>query len=79
MSLTVVNCGDPGILIDGQRTFFGTTYRRVANFFCNDGFNMIGDGLRRCEANGEWTGSVPDCKGRLCFYCNTVLLYAIED
>lgn len=64
---TVVNCGDPGILINGQRTFFGTTYRLVVTFECNDGFTMVGDGFRRCEANGEWTGEIPECIGEFLF------------
>lgn len=76
-----VNCGDPGILVNGERTFFGTTYRLTATFFCNDGFTMTGDGTRRCEADGQWTGQLPQCTGRsihmcvcmnycYCYYCS---------
>ncbi len=58
-----MNCGDPGILVNGQRTFFGTTYRQVTTFTCNEDFTMVGDGARRCEANGKWTGEIPECIG----------------
>ncbi len=64
VSLIVVDCGNPGVLIDGQETYFGTSYRQVATFICNDDFTMVGDGARRCEANGEWTGEIPTCVGK---------------
>ena len=61
----MVDCGDPGILINGQRVLFGTTYRQVVTFICNSDFTMVGDGARRCEANGMWTGDIPRCIGKI--------------
>ena len=45
---------------------FGT----VANHSCDEGYFLVGDSVRTCEGNGstvegEWSGTVPVCSGRL--------------
>ena len=46
----------------------------VANYTCNEGYDLVGDTLRTCEANGQWDGGEPTCMGMylfgstLCFY-----------
>ncbi|KAH3802204.1 hypothetical protein DPMN_155877 [Dreissena polymorpha] len=39
----------------------GTAYQAVARFMCNQGYELIGDGERMCQATGIWTGIQPTC------------------
>ena len=56
-------CGDPGIPLNGGRVVHGTTEGKRVEFFCNDGYELEGDGERVCLSTGEWKGSVPTCTG----------------
>ena len=40
----------------------------VANYTCNGGYDLVGDTMRTCEANGQWAGAEPTCMCR-CFFC----------
>ena len=33
----------------------------VANYTCNEGYNLVGDTVRTCQANEEWAGTEPNC------------------
>ena len=41
----------------------GTTFRQIATYSCNTGYNPVGDGTRTCQASGFWSGSAPTCQG----------------
>ena len=37
----------------------------VATYFCDEGYDLVGDNNRVCQADGSWTGSDPDCSRKL--------------
>ncbi|KAH3729507.1 hypothetical protein DPMN_055479 [Dreissena polymorpha] len=39
----------------------GTKYEAVANYSCNDGFQLVGDTSRICRHTGTWSGVQPTC------------------
>ena len=39
--------------------------RFTATYFCDDGYELVGDNDRVCLADGSWTGSDPDCARKL--------------
>ena len=75
---TVITCSLLGDLGNGsivyhdnvtEQLVFGT----VANHSCDEGYFLVGDSVRICEGSGstvegEWSGTVPVCLGRLCSY-----------
>ena len=42
-----------------------TTYNSVATYFCDIGHTLMGDNIRTCLANGDWSGRQPSCTGKL--------------
>ena len=38
-----------------------TKYEAVANYSCNDGFQLVGDTSRICQSTGTWSGVQPTC------------------
>ncbi|KAK3732756.1 hypothetical protein QZH41_008636 [Actinostola sp. cb2023] len=38
----------------------------VVRFVCNDGFRLVGSGMRTCMADGQWSGVAPSCVGVSC-------------
>eukprot|EP00117_Sycon_ciliatum_P048173 scpid2370/ scgid5761/ Sushi, von Willebrand factor type A, EGF and pentraxin domain-containing protein 1; CCP module-containing protein 22; Polydom; Selectin-like osteoblast-derived protein; Serologically defined breast cancer antigen NY-BR-38 len=64
----VVDCGDPGVPMNGRVASFNTpagrspySYQATVSFTCNDGYQLRGAGTRRCTACGEWDESMPLC------------------
>ena len=43
----------------------GTTFKQIATYSCNIGYNLVGDSTRTCQATGNWSGSSPTCEGML--------------
>ncbi|CAH1248855.1 CSMD1 [Branchiostoma lanceolatum] len=41
----------------------GTFYQNEVQFTCNHGYQLIGDSIRTCQADGTWTGADPTCIG----------------
>jgi len=37
----------------------------MATYFCDEGYDLVGDNNRVCQADGSWTGSDPTCDGKL--------------
>ena len=35
----------------------------TATYFCDDGYELIGDSKIMCQSNGMWSGSPPVCQG----------------
>lgn len=62
-SHTVVSCGDPGSLVNGFRIGDKFTYEERVIYDCNAGYKLQGSIVRKCEANGQWSGSTASCVG----------------
>lgn len=62
-SFSVVSCGDPGSLVNGFRIGDKFTYGESVVFDCNAGYKLQGSIVRKCEANGQWSGTVASCVG----------------
>ena len=41
-----------------------TTFNSEARYTCNSGYVRIGNEIRFCGLNGEWTGNPPTCVGK---------------
>lgn len=39
----------------------GTHYSDFATYSCHIGYRLVGDAVRLCEANGDWSGMVASC------------------
>ena len=46
-------------------TSAGTSFGDVARYSCDTGYTRIGPAERTCQANREWSGSVPSCEREL--------------
>jgi len=47
--------------INGMTDVVSTTFGSVAEHSCNGEFLLCGSENRTCQANGLWSGSLPDC------------------
>ena len=43
----------------------GTVFQSVANYTCDNGYNLVGIQSRTCESNAMWSGAEPECKGMI--------------
>ena len=39
------------------------TERGVATYYCDYGYDLIGNGTVTCQSSGNWSGSPPICRG----------------
>ena len=58
-----MSCGDPGSLANGFKIGDKFTYGERVVFDCNPGYKLQGSIIRKCEANGQWSGTVATCVG----------------
>ena len=42
-----------------------TTFESVANYSCDNGYELVGPSIRMCQANGSWSDVDPLCKGMI--------------
>ena len=66
---TVVDCGDlrvvSGYYGNLNVNFPSTTYNSTAIYICMDsGYRLVGESIRVCNANGNWSGNQPKCGGK---------------
>jgi len=61
-----VSCGDPGSLANGFKIGDKFTYGERVVFDCNPGYKLQGSIIRKCEANGQWSGTVATCVASNC-------------
>jgi len=61
-----IDCGDPGVPINGDTTVTSTTFGSMATHTCNDGFVLVGVNKQICLANGNWSASLPTCESKHC-------------
>jgi formylglycine-generating enzyme required for sulfatase activity len=57
----IVNCGGLTPPQNGAVDAPDTTFAAIATYECDEGYDLIGDTLRSCGADGSWSGSAPTC------------------
>ena len=67
-SYSVIDCGGLIGPEDGQVTFtpgvvttIDTGLDAVATYACSEGYSLVGNAMRTCQANGQWDGAEPTC------------------
>ena len=68
-SIPVVYCGDPGTPTNGRRTLWSTSYNSVVAYTCDVGYELQGSNTRTCQADGQWSGSLPPCSRKFSVHC----------
>ena len=41
----------------------GTGVGDTATYYCDYGYDLIGNGTVTCQSSGDWSGSLPTCVG----------------
>ena len=62
----MIDCGgltDPegGQVMISSGTVAATGLNAIASYTCDVGYELVGNAMRTCEANGEWNGTEPVC------------------
>lgn len=60
-----VDCGVLEPPLNGKVMLMGTTVGSLALYNCDLGHILLGSAMRKCDANGEWSGSEPVCGGKI--------------
>ena len=61
-----VSCGQPDAPTNGRvDTSAGTSFGDVARYSCDTGYTLNGPAQRTCQADGQWSGSVPTCESEI--------------
>ena len=57
--------------MDGQLTFtpgvvesVDTGLNAIASYTCSEGYSLVGDAMRTCQAGSQWDGVEPTCTRR---------------
>ena len=59
---TVVNCGNLTSPANGTIFLNTTLFESTVTYSCNNSdYQLVGDAMRTCLANGIWSGSAPTC------------------
>ena len=61
----VVDCGNLQNPRFGRVVLTGTTFGSTATYSCQGGYILVGGSTRTCQANGQWSGVAPVCRGIL--------------
>ena len=63
--LIEINCGHPGLLVNGFYNITGEfKFNSIVRYSCFGGFQLEGSSMRICLKNGSWSGTLPKCKSR---------------
>ena len=49
---------------NGNVELGGISLGDTAEYTCNNGFNLVGESVLICGADGQWIGDSPVCEGR---------------
>ena len=61
MICLAVDCGSVDPPSNGDINAPETTFQAVATYSCISGYSLVGDSIQTCQANGSWSGQIPQC------------------
>ncbi|TKS92960.1 Sushi, von [Collichthys lucidus] len=62
----VISCDPPEDISHGFLNGSSFNYDDVVEYVCFDGYEVVGDPILRCSAQGSWVGLVPECRPCVC-------------
>ena len=63
---TVVNCSAKiAKPVNSHVHLESTRYQGIARYECNPGYELVGEDVRKCLDNGHWSGTPPQCIGKI--------------
>uniref|UniRef100_A0A8C8CUC4 Sushi, von Willebrand factor type A, EGF and pentraxin domain-containing protein 1 n=1 Tax=Oncorhynchus tshawytscha TaxID=74940 RepID=A0A8C8CUC4_ONCTS len=62
----IIACDPPQDISHGYLNGSSFHYDDVVEYVCFDGYEVFGDPVLRCSAQGHWVGTVPECRTCLC-------------
>uniref|UniRef100_A0A667ZKN9 Sushi, von Willebrand factor type A, EGF and pentraxin domain-containing protein 1 n=1 Tax=Myripristis murdjan TaxID=586833 RepID=A0A667ZKN9_9TELE len=62
----IISCDPPEDISHGFLNGSSFNYDDVVEYVCFDGYEVIGDPVLRCSAQGLWEGTVPQCRPCVC-------------
>jgi len=61
--IVAITCGHPGNPANGLTQGSQFNLNDVAKFVCNTGYRLEGASQSQCLANGQWSSTLPACRG----------------
>ena len=61
-NVSEVDCGEPSRPKNGRVEITGTEFNDIANFQCDEGYDLLGSKSRVCQADGSWSGEETVCE-----------------
>ncbi|XP_008281602.1 sushi, von Willebrand factor type A, EGF and pentraxin domain-containing protein 1 [Stegastes partitus] len=62
----IISCDPPEDISHGFLNGSSFNYDDVVEYVCFDGYEVVGDPILRCSAQGHWVGTVPQCQPCVC-------------
>ncbi|XP_019732129.1 beta-2-glycoprotein 1 [Hippocampus comes] len=59
-------CPNPDPLSNGDLYYEDTVYQSTINYTCHEGYTLSGPKNAKCQADGTWSTTVPECKPVSC-------------
>ncbi|WAQ97909.1 SVEP1-like protein, partial [Mya arenaria] len=66
-SCEIKDCGELNGIQNGFVTTFGTTFMSLANYSCDEGYDLNGYDVRVCFPNASWSHNDPQCVPTDCY------------
>ena len=72
----IISCGQLDSPSNGHVDISaGTSFGDVARYSCDTGYTLNGTAERTCQANRQWSGSVPTCESETLGACNDQIYF----
>ncbi|XP_026155176.1 sushi, von Willebrand factor type A, EGF and pentraxin domain-containing protein 1 isoform X2 [Mastacembelus armatus] len=62
----IISCDPPEDISHGFLNGSSFNYDDIVEYVCFDGYEIVGDPVLRCSAQGLWVGTVPQCRPCIC-------------
>lgn len=62
----IISCDPPEDISHGFLNGSSFNYDDIVEYVCFDGYEVVGDPILRCSAQGLWVGAVPQCRPCVC-------------